>query len=173
MKTQPGFQFFQNLAIAGMLIGVSFGSLPAQDLSDDELLKEVDIGELQQVVDRYQGDKAVLINMWATWCGPCVEEFPHIVKLQHRYPEELQVVFVSADFKRGPALDFLREQGVDWTTYFKTGNDQVFINSLSDTWTGAMPFTKIVDKHGDLVTSWENKADFDTFETYVIEAINR
>ena len=144
----------------------------AQELSDSELLQEANIDELQQIIDSYEGEKAVLINMWATWCGPCVEEFPHIVELQRKYDERLQVIFVSADFEKGPAINFLREQGVDWTTYFKTGKDQEFITKMSSEWSGAMPFTKILDVEGNLVSSWENKADFDTFESNVKQALN-
>ncbi|MDR8391787.1 TlpA family protein disulfide reductase [Aliifodinibius sp. S!AR15-10] len=148
--------------------GVSY----AQQLSDSELMKDVNSEELQEIIDSYEGEKAVLVNMWATWCGPCVEEFPHIVKLQRKYEDQLQVVFVSADFDKQAALEFLREQEVDWQTFFKTGKDEVFINSLSDKWTGAMPFTKILNPEGNLVASWENKADFSTFETNVKQALN-
>lgn len=154
-----------------LLVG-SLHPLSAQQISDSELLKDVNGEELQDVVDSYRGEKAVLVNMWATWCGPCVEEFPHIIKLQREYDEQLQVVFVSADFDKETAIKFLREQGVNWTTYYKTGKDQQFIESVSDKWTGAMPFTKILDKQGNVVASWENKADFATFDTNVKKALN-
>lgn len=144
----------------------------AQQMPDSELMKEVNGEKLQELVNSYEGEKAVLVNMWATWCGPCVEEFPHIVKLQRKYDDRLKVIFVSADFKKDDALNFLREQGVDWTTYFKTGKDEPFINALSDKWSGAMPFTKILDTDGKLVASWENKADLSTFETNVKKALN-
>jgi thiol-disulfide isomerase/thioredoxin len=147
---------------------------PAEILSDGKLLKDVTGSELQQIIDSYQGEKAVLVNVWATWCAPCVEEFPDIVKLQRAYPEQLKVIFVSADFKdsRGKAIGFLREQNVDWTTYFKTGKDQEFIASLSDEWTGAMPFTKVIGRDGTVVASWEQGAEYSKFEDNVKTAIN-
>lgn len=148
--------------------GVSLGQAPP----DNELMKDVNGPELKKIINSYEGEKAVLVNLWATWCGPCVEEFPYIVKLQRKYEDRLKVIFVSADFNKDDALNFLREQGVDWTTYFKTGKDEEFINMLSDKWTGAMPFTKILDSKGNLVASWENKADFDTFESNVKQALN-
>lgn len=150
---------------------LAFGNLNAQPIPDGKLLKEVDAEKLREVIESYKGKKAVLVNLWATWCGPCVEEFPDIVKLQNIYEDRLQVIFVSADFEKEPAIRFLREQGVDWTTYFKTGKDQVFINSLSKKWTGAMPFTKIIDKQGNVVNSWESKAEFDRFEYNIKKAI--
>ena len=44
----------------------------------------------------WQG-KVALVNFWATWCGPCREEIPHLIQLQERYPDHLQVIGVSTD----------------------------------------------------------------------------
>ena len=146
----------------------------AQDISDAALLKDASGDELQKVISSYTGDKAVLVNVWATWCAPCIEEFPYIVDLQRTYQDELQVIFVSADFpdQRANALAFLREQNVDWTTYFKTGKDQPFIEALSNDWSGALPFTKVLTKDGDVVGRWEQGADYYKFERYIKKAIN-
>lgn len=157
-------------ALALMLVLNQYAT--AQESAEQPKLEEVNGQQLQQVINSYEGEKVVLVNMWATWCGPCVEEFPHILELQQKYEDQLQVIFVSADFDKDTARGFLKEQGVNWTTYFKTGNDQDFINSLSDKWTGAMPFTKIINKQGELVASWENKADLETFESNVKQALN-
>ncbi|MDX1617149.1 MAG: TlpA disulfide reductase family protein [Balneolaceae bacterium] len=160
------------LLTAIFLLAISRQPLQAQQISDSELLKDIGGNEVPKVVNSYRGEKAVLVNIWATWCGPCKEEFPHIVKLQRKYDNRLKVIFISTDFNRADAIDFLREHGVDWTTYYKTGKDQRFINAVSDKWTGAMPFTKIIDKEGNVIASWENKADFDTFDTNVKKALN-
>jgi len=148
---------------------------PAEIPSDSELLKDITADELQDVIASYQGEKALLINIWATWCAPCVEEFPEIVKLQRNYPKELKVIFISADFpkQREKALQFLKDQNVWWTTYFKTGKDQQFIESLSSKWTGALPFTKVIAINGDVVASWEQSATYEKFEHHVKTAINR
>jgi len=142
--------------------------------AEDTLLKDVTGSELQKIIDSYKGEKVVLVNIWATWCAPCVKEFPEIVKLQRNYPDNLKVIFVSADFpqQRDEALNFLKKQEVDWTTYFKTGKDQPFIESLSQEWTGALPFTKVIDMNGDLVASWEQSASYEKFEHHVKTAIN-
>lgn len=146
----------------------------SQQAEPDTLLKNVDDQEIQEVISSYKGDKAVLVNVWATWCVPCVEEFPEIVDIQRKYPEELQVVFISADFPddRDRAVQFLKDHDVDWTTYYKDAKDEPFINALSPDWSGALPFTKIINKEGEEVAHWENKATFDTFNKHVQQAIN-
>ncbi|NIT58078.1 MAG: redoxin family protein, partial [Aliifodinibius sp.] len=138
----------------------SISESTGQTVSDKELLKDASGEELQEIINSYQGDKAVLVNVWATWCAPCIEEFPYIVDLQKKYDEELHVVFISADFpgQRSKALEFLKEQNVDWTTYFKTGKDQAFIEALSSDWSGALPFTKVLNKDGEIIASWEQGA---------------
>jgi len=154
-----------------------FGSAFFSTLSNSQnpLLKDVNGDALQKIIESYKGERAVLVNVWATWCAPCVEEFPELVKLQREFPEQLRVVFVSADFpdSRDRALQFLREQNVDWTTYFKTGNDQPFIEALSSTWSGALPFTKVLGKNGELVASWEQSADYEKFKQNVQTAIKQ
>lgn len=162
-----------SLICLALLLGA--GSAAAQQsISDEELLVDAGPEKLQQVIGSYEGEKAVLVNVWATWCAPCIEEFPHIVEIQRKYNDRLQVVFVSADFPdvRGRAIDFLRKQGVDWTTYFKQGKDQAFIEALSPNWSGALPFSKVYDTSGNVVASWQDKTSFETFEKYVKQAIN-
>lgn len=146
----------------------------AQDISDKELLKDISDDEIQDVISSYEGEKAVLINVWATWCAPCRKEFPYIVDLQQKYENDLHVIFISADFpgQRDKALEFLQEQNVGWTTYFKTGKDQPFIEALSDEWSGALPFTKFLNEDGEVVASWEQGAEYEKFERFIKKAIN-
>ncbi len=156
-----------------MLLGL-FNASFAQQKSDESLLQNVSGEGLQEIISAYEGEKAVLVNVWATWCAPCIEEFPYIVDLQQKYDDKLHVVFISADFpsQRSKALDFLKKQNVDWKTYFKTGKDQPFIEALSKKWSGALPFTKILNRNGEIVASWEQGAEYDKFEHHIKKAIN-
>jgi thiol-disulfide isomerase/thioredoxin len=59
--------------------------------------------------------KVILVNFWATWCGPCRAEIPDLIQLQARYPEQLQVIGVSAD--EGPVQvveDFATQFGINY-----------------------------------------------------------
>lgn len=175
MKITKKRRILPALIAVFLLTAFSVQETNKAELISDELLKNISAGELEDIIQSYEGEKAVLINVWATWCAPCIEEFPEIVKIQQKYEERLQVIFISADFpeSRDKALQFLKDQNVDWTTYFKTGDDQEFIETISGEWTGALPFTKIIDKGGEVVSSWENSATFSKFDKHIKKALNQ
>ena len=140
-----------------------------------EVLVDTSAEELVQNIASYQGEKPVMVNLWATWCIPCVEEFPYIMELKKKYSEDFELIFVSGDFDEAKpeAREFLKSQEVDFTTYFKVGNDNEFINTFSDTWSGALPFTVIYDINGDISAEWEGKAEYEKFESELLKVINK
>ena len=71
----------------------------------------------EQIISKiksFSNQKAVLLNIWALWCVPCVEEFPMIVDLDDEY-DELEIIFVSADFheQKIEVQKFLKKQGLE------------------------------------------------------------
>lgn len=125
------------------------------------------------LIASHSGQKAVLVNVWATWCVPCVEEFPHLVELREKYKDRLEVVFISADFddELDRVQQFLTDQGVDWQTYIKDGKDEPFILAIHPDWSGALPATAVYDASGQPVTFFEQPADYETFERYILQAL--
>ena len=110
--------------------------------------------------------KAVLVNLWASWCGPCRMEFPDLVKLQRDYESRgLKVVFVSWDDRSEDAARFLAKQGVTTPSFIKGGtqNDQDFLNGISPKLTGAIPATLIYDSTGKLRDMWEGAVSYEEF----------
>ncbi len=77
-------------------------ALPSVTVSD-AAGKKLDIASLK--------GKPVLINLWATWCGPCVAELPTLGKLATNRAQELRVVTVSQDLKTDKVAGFLKEKG--------------------------------------------------------------
>ncbi|HVX11620.1 MAG TPA: redoxin family protein [Pirellulales bacterium] len=69
----------------------------------------------------YRG-KVVLIDFWATWCGPCVAELPNVRELYDKYHERgFDVVGISLDHDRAALDKFLSEKGIPWTTLHQAG----------------------------------------------------
>ena len=68
-----------------------------------------------------QRGKAVLVNFWATWCGPCREEVPYLVQLAARYPDHLTVIGVSEDAGGADVVEaFSAQYGVNYPIVMST-----------------------------------------------------
>ena len=98
--------------------------------------------DINQKIKSYKGNKVVLLNVWALWCVPCVEEFPVIVDLDQEI-EELEVIFISADFEDqfNEVRSFLDRNDVKEVSYIKQEKDEAFIAGIHPNWTGSLPFT--------------------------------
>ena len=121
------------------------------DLFEAQLV-DVEPGDLPLILKRPSA-RAVLVNVWATWCDPCVEEFPDLMRIAREYRAKgLDTVFISSDFgaARDKAKAFLEDQKVDFTSYFKVGDDMAFIETLHKEWSGALPATFVFGAQGNL-----------------------
>ena len=83
--------------------------------------------------------KVILVNFWAHWCKPCKEEFPDLVKIHNDFQNEnFSLIFVSLDFDEAlenNTIPFLKEQGVDFTTYFNNfEKDEELILYIDKNW---------------------------------------
>lgn len=146
---------------------------PAPEPGPVPEIQPVTIEQLQGVV-RAGGARLVLVNVWATWCVPCREEFPDLMRVRSEYRERgLRLVLVSADIdSQVPAAQrFLAEQGVDFLTYLKQGADMPFIDSLDARWSGALPATVLYDASGRKLWFHEGKTTYDSLKTRIDGAL--
>lgn len=113
--------------------------------------KIVTAKELKQAIAAQQG-KVVLINVWATWCPPCVAEFPDIVKLEKNYRKKnLVVLAVSVDEPkdRGKVEQFIRRYKVEFQVFVSKSKDLgSYIQAVDPKFGGAIPVTYVLDKKG-------------------------
>ncbi len=131
------------------------------------------MGLLQEI--QRSNAPVILVNVWATWCLPCVEEFPDLVRIQNDFRTQgLQLFFVSADFDSNLAQvkAFLTRQGVRSPTFLKAGPDDRFIETLSPEWSGAIPATFVYDSKGALRQFHEGQGDYQLFSRMVEKVLN-
>jgi len=91
--------------------------------------------------------KVILVNFWATWCGPCRAEIPDLIRLQERYPDQLQVIGVSAD--EGPVQvveDFATQFGINYPIVMASPDLRHAFPGVM-----ALPTSFIVDTEGRVV----------------------
>jgi len=144
-------------------------STPAVEPEPEVEIQPATAGQLHQAV-RAGGARVVLLNVWATWCAPCREEFPDLMRLRREYRERgLRLVLVSADIdsQLPEARRFLTDQGVDFLTYLKQGADMPFIDSLDARWSGALPATLLYDGAGRQLWFHEGKTTYDSLKARI------
>jgi thiol-disulfide isomerase/thioredoxin len=101
--------------------------------------------------------RPLLVNFWATWCGPCREEFPDLVKLRAHYAaEQIDFALVSLDDVSDietAVPDFLSESGAAALPAYllHAEDDSAAINLVDPKWAGELPATFLYDRTGQLV----------------------
>ena len=124
----------------------------------------------EEIRARYRG-RALLVNFWATWCEPCREEFPAIVKLHRTYRSRgLSVVAISMDEPESVSAieEFLKSQGAQFGSYRHNFRDfSALIDTINPRWGGGIPATFLYDPQGQLVSSWQGATKYEEFESAV------
>jgi peroxiredoxin len=120
-----------------------------------------------------QTDKLRLINVWATWCGPCVAEFADLVTLNHMYRDRgLEFVSISADdpARTDKALKFLVSKQSSGPNYIYTGDDKYkMIEAVDPKWDGALPYTMLIDPTGKIVYAHQGAIDYDELRKIIFD----
>jgi len=158
-------------ALAGLLLsaGCSRSVIPAEPPPPKGI---VDLDEAGwEKVRAQQHGRVLLVDFWATWCDPCREEFPNLVRLHNAYRSRgLSLVAISMDEPESvPAVQrFLQSQGADFGSYRQHFNDfEALVNSINPRWGGGIPATFLYDHEGRLVNSWEGATTYQEFENAV------
>ena len=124
---------------------VSFGGLAASDLTGqsapDFALKSASGDNLRR--SEFRGD-VVMINFWATWCGPCRQEMPLLDDLYARYNRVgFNLLGVNIDDDAGRAMQMIEELGVNFPVLFDDSKEVSRLYQVE-----AMPVTVLVDRQG-------------------------
>ncbi len=110
--------------------------------------------------------KVVVLNFWATWCPPCVEEMPSLVKLQSNLKDRVVVLAVSVDDDERSYRTFLKKNNVDLLT---VRDPQQKSNELYGTF--KFPETYIIDRQGVVQRKFIGPVDWTRPD--VVEYLNK
>jgi len=97
---------------------------------------------------KQQSDTTYIINFWATWCKPCVEELPYFETLTKKYKNSpVKVILVSLDFKKQlvkKLLPFIKKHQLQSEVLVLTDPDaNTWVDKVDPAWSGAIPVTLI------------------------------
>ncbi len=107
-----------------------------------------------------------LINVWATWCGPCIEELPELVTINRMYRKRrFETITISLDTadNRDQALRFLKEKHVAVKNYLFASDDRdKLAEALDPKWPGPLPYTVLIAPGGKVI--YRKHDSFDPME---------
>jgi thiol-disulfide isomerase/thioredoxin len=121
-------------------------------LAGSGAVTEVDADDIRRLVEAQRG-QVVLLQFWATWCPPCVTEFPQVVALAKNYRRRgLSVVSVSADQPdeiESHLEPFLSKHQPGFPVYLRrTADPKKFLQRIDVDWKGEIPATFFIDRAG-------------------------
>jgi peroxiredoxin len=97
----------------------------------------------------FKGKKAVVLDIWATWCGPCRMEMPDLQKIYEKYSDQVEIIAVSQDQQLSD-LSKIKSFVEEFKITFKVIHDNDF--SISKRYpTRSIPFVVLIDKDGKIV----------------------
>ncbi|HXK61926.1 MAG TPA: redoxin family protein [Acidobacteriota bacterium] len=129
-------------------------------------IKVADSAQVKQLLEN-RSDKLRLVNVWATWCGPCRVEFPDLVTINRMYRHrEFELITISADDlqDKEKALAFLKEQQASTTNLIFAESGYKLFDVLDDfaggkMSSGALPYTMLIAPGGKVIYRKEGRID--------------
>lgn len=138
-------------------------------------IEEMTIDSIKPLLANKSGNYR-LINVWATWCGPCVSEFSDFVTINRMYRlREFETVSISLDdlARKTNALGFLKKKGASFQNYIYNGDKYKFIESVDKEWQGALPYTALISPGGKIVYSTQGSINPQELKKIIVDYLGR
>jgi thiol-disulfide isomerase/thioredoxin len=137
-------------------------------------LQKIELAPIQgkdvSLLAKKSSAELVIVNLWASWCQPCRQEFPDLLKVRAMEATRNVVFhFISLDFESdvNDAKSFLREMKVDFPSFIRTGDDQSFLDGLDPSWKGALPATYIFNREGKILHRFDGPVTANQLEAVI------
>jgi peroxiredoxin len=118
-------------------------------------------------------DKLRLINVWATWCGPCVTEFPDFITINRMYRgRDFEFISISADDPalKEKVLKFLKgKQAANKNYLFSIDDKYKLIEAIDPKWQGALPYTILVEPGGKIIYGKQGRINIEVMKKAIVE----
>lgn len=133
------------MSLFGVILSLNIGMSQNWQLED---LSVVHKFEDMEYIFHHDNDTTYLINFWATWCKPCVEEMPYIDPLTEKYKDEkFKIILVSLDFKKqleSKLIPYLNKNKIQSEVIvLADSKTNKWIDKVDPKWSGAIPITLV------------------------------
>lgn len=131
-------KFFKTIAITLFILGFSF-------LAQAQEIRKVNTQDLNAIIESSKG-RVLVVSFWATWCAPCIKEFPGLVALRQQYPiVDLELIGISVDSNDVVVKNFLKKNPANFSIYLDDGQISHSLGIRS------IPRTLIFNRNGEKV----------------------
>jgi thiol-disulfide isomerase/thioredoxin len=132
------------------------------------VVEQLDEPGLERLITQRNG-KILVLNVWATWCEPCRQEFPDLVQLSLDYANtNVEIIGLSVDFPDeidSKIIPLLEDNDVNFKIYVQNFQKMDhLIDSLNEEWSGVIPATFIFNAEGERVAFLLGKRNFQDFQ---------
>lgn len=126
-------------------------------------VRTVTAKQIRALVDERKG-KVVVVNFWASWCPPCMREFPAIIKVYEQYRDkgvEMFAVSLNDPEDKADIEQFVQTYKPPFPIYLRDGRDETFNEAVLKEWSGEMPLTLVFDTAGKRVLAHKSELTFE------------
>ena len=129
-----------------------------------------------QALRKNDSGKFRLVNFWATWCAPCLVEFPEFVTINRMYRNrefELVTVSMNQPDEQNSVLEFLKkQQASSRNLIFASADREALINAFDPDWSGTAPYTVLISPEGKIIYSEVGSVDSLALKRAIQKAMN-
>ncbi|OHX64095.1 TlpA family protein disulfide reductase [Flammeovirga pacifica] len=117
----------------------------------------------------HEDDTLRVINFWATWCKPCIEELPYFTELDKEFKQSnqpIKVILISLDLKEKNLVKYINKNKIETSSiWLDDANSNYWIGAIEKDWDGAIPITLLIKgKNRKLhLSDFESKEEIKTF----------
>jgi peroxiredoxin len=156
-----------------------YAKFKARWAAEPVALEKADVETLKAIRANKDSGKIRFINVWATWCGPCVSEFDELVEHNIRFRgRPFEMITIAAEYPdmEGTVKEFLTKKHASMKNYILASDnkDELYdaFESVKD-WRGELPYTLILDETGKVIYREKGELNFLAMRRAIVPALNR
>jgi thiol-disulfide isomerase/thioredoxin len=158
-----------------IIMCMPFSAVHAQPPSPPSEIKSISAQEFRALLDQARGD-IVLINLWATWCAPCLREIPELLRLQEEYQGKgFRLIAVAMDDPgdlESHVIPFRNQRFPDWETFHAAElESDRFVSVVDPGWNEILPTSYLIDRTGNVATVLFGGQSYEDFETALLKIL--